>query len=173
LPPTDVTRHHGIPVTTPQRTILDLADTVDERRLARVVHEAEVQRLVTNSELRARRLPPKLRAIVAEGPVRTRSELEEATYDLLRRNGFPHPDTNTTLPGLPLWVEVDFHFPGTPLVLEVDGGRFHNTRWRRQLDARKQAILEAAGYRVIRLTWEQVTAEEAQTVERLRRALAI
>ena len=57
------------------------------------------------------------------------------------------------------------------LVLEVDGGQFHNTRWRRRLDARKQAILEAAGYRVLRLTWEQVTAEEEQTVQRIRQAL--
>jgi predicted transcriptional regulator of viral defense system len=175
LPASDVTRRHGIPVTTPVRTIVDLADTLDERRLARVIHEAEVQRLVTNAELRARldrgRGMPRLRAIVAEGPVRTRSEFEDATYDLLRRNGFPRPDGNTTLSGLPPWLEVDFHLPGTPLVLEVDGAQFHNTRWRRRLDARKQAILEAAGYRVIRLTWEQVTAEEAQTVRRIRQAL--
>jgi very-short-patch-repair endonuclease len=75
------------------------------------------------------------------------------------------------LPGLPDWLEVDFHFAGTPLVLEVDGGQFHTTRWRRRLDARKQAVLEAAGYRVLRLTWEQVTAEEEQTVQRIRQAL--
>jgi predicted transcriptional regulator of viral defense system len=177
LPPADVTRHRGIPVTTPLRTILDLAHTLDERRLARVAHEAEVQGLVTNAELRARldgrSAPAKLRAIVAEGPVRTRSELEDVTYDLLRRTGFPRPEANTKLPGLPDWLEVDFHFPGTALVIEVDGGRFHNTRWRRRLDARKQAVLEAAGYRVLRLTWEQVAAAEAQTVERLRRALAM
>ena len=175
LPPTDVTRHHGIPVTTPARTILDLAEVLEQRRLGRIVHEAEVQRLVTNAELRAR-LDGRpgaatLRAIVDDGPVRTRSEFEEATYDLLRRNGFPRPSTNTSLPGLPTWLEVDFHFPGTSLVIEVDGDQFHGTRWRRRVDARKQAMLEAAGFRVIRLTWEQLTGDEAQTVRRLRRAL--
>lgn len=139
-----------------------------------MVHEAEVQRLVTNAELRARldgrRGAAKLRAIVAEGPVRTRSAFEDATYDLLRRQGVPHPKTNTPLPGLPSALEVDFHFPGTSVVIEADGDQFHGTRWRRRMDARKQAMLEAAGFRVIRLTWEQVTGDEAQTVLRIRRA---
>jgi very-short-patch-repair endonuclease len=177
LPPSDVTHHCGIPVTTPARTVLDLADVLEQRRLGRIVHEAEVQRLVTNAELRARLDgrpgAAELRAIVDEGPVRTRSELEDATYDLLRRHGFPRLDANTTLPGLPPWLEVDFHFPGTSLVIEADGDRFHASRWRRRMDARKQAVLEAAGFRVIRLTWEQVTGDEAQTVRRLRRALEI
>ena len=175
LPPTDVTRHHGIPVTTPARTILDLADVLEQRKLGRIVHEAEVQRLVTNAELRARldgrAGAAKLRAIVDEGPVRTRSEFEEATYDLLRRHDFPQPRTNTPLPGLPEWLEVDFHFPGTSVVVEADGDRFHRTSWRRRTDARKQATLEAAGFRVIRVTWEQVTADEEQTARRLHRAL--
>jgi hypothetical protein len=178
LPPSDVTRHHRIPVTTPARTVLDLAQVLSERKLRRVVHEGEVQRLVSNDELReqlhrsgGRRGEATLRAIVDEGPVRTRSEFEEATYDLLRRHGFPQPLTHTPLPGLPSWLEVDFHFPGTSLVIEADGDQFHGTRWRRRMDARKQATLDAAGFRVIRLTWEQVTGDEAQTVRRLRRAL--
>ncbi|MFL5902795.1 MAG: type IV toxin-antitoxin system AbiEi family antitoxin domain-containing protein [Solirubrobacteraceae bacterium] len=178
LPPFDVTRHHGIPVTTPTRTVLDLAQVLTERNLRRVVHEGEVQRLVSNDELRERvhRSPkrrggPRLRAIVDEGPVRTRSEFEEVTYDLLARNRFPRPKTNTPLPGLPSWLEVDFHFPGTSLVVEADGDQFHGTRWRRRMDARKQALIEAAGFRVIRLTWEQVTGDEAQTVRRVRQAL--
>jgi hypothetical protein len=178
LPPTDVTRHHGIPVTRPARTVLDVAQGLSEPKLRRLVHEGEVQRLVTNDDLRerlhrspGRRGGPRLLAIVDEGPVRTRSEFEEVTYDLLRRNGFPRPETNTPLPGLPSWLEVDFHFPGTSLVIEADGDRFHGTRWRRRTDARKQAMIEAAGFRVIRLTWEQVTGDEAQTVRRLRQAL--
>jgi hypothetical protein len=178
LPPSDVTRHHGIPVTTPARTVLDVAQGLSERKLRRLVHEGEVQRLVSNDDLReqlhrspGRRGSPRLLAIVYEGPVRTRSEFEEVTYDLLRRNGFPRPSTNTPLRGLPSWLEVDFHFAGTSLVIEADGEQFHGTRWRRRTDARKQAMLEAAGFRVIRLTWEQVTGDEAQTVRRLRRAL--
>jgi very-short-patch-repair endonuclease len=65
----------------------------------------------------------------------------------------------------------DSWWSGTHVVVEVDGDRFHSTRFRRRLDARKQALLEAAGYRVLRLTWEQVTADHAQTALRIRRAL--
>jgi hypothetical protein len=168
LPPEDVTRHHGIPVTTPARTLADLARVLPTRQLERAIHEAEVQRLVTHDELKARAA---LYPLVADGPAPTRSDLEDATLALLRRHDFPRPTTNTTLPDLPRWLEVDFHFPNTRLVIEADGGRFHHTRWRQQQDARKQALLEAAGYRVIRVTWEQVTDDEARTVHRLRHAL--
>jgi uncharacterized protein DUF559 len=98
-------------------------------------------------------------------------DLEDATLALLRRHGFPRPQANSGLPGLPAWVEVDFHFPGRHVVVEVDGDRFRGTRWRRRPDARKQALLEAAGYRVLRLTWEQVTADQAQSARRIRLAL--
>jgi predicted transcriptional regulator of viral defense system/very-short-patch-repair endonuclease len=178
LAATNVTRAAGIPVTTPARTVVDLADVLGERALGRLVHEGEVQGIVSNAELReelrrvaGRRGAAALSALVADGPVRTRSDLEDATYELLRRNGFPRPATNVHVPGVPDWVEVDFHFPGTSLVIEADGDQFHGTRWRRRMDARKQALLEAAGYRVIRLTWEQVTVDEAQTARRLWRAL--
>ena len=33
------------------------------------------------------------------------------------------------------------HFPGTHVVVEVDGDRFHSARFRRRLDERKQALL--------------------------------
>jgi Protein of unknown function (DUF559)/AbiEi antitoxin C-terminal domain len=178
LPDRDRARRAGVPVTTPARTLLDLAGVVGERTLARAVHEAEVQGIVTNAELRerlrdvsGRREKGVLDALVQEGPVRTRSDLEDATFALLRRHGFPRPRANDGLPGLPAWVEVDFHFPDTHVVVEVDGDRFHGTRWRRRLDARKQALLEAAGYHVLRLTWEQVTVDPAQTALRIRRAL--
>ena len=174
----DVTRSQGIPITTATRTLLDLAGVLDDRSLARAVHEAEVQGLATNAELRvrlrdsaARRGTPALRELVDDGPRPTRSALEDATLALLQRHGFPRPRTNTRLPGLPDWVEVDFHFAGTGLVVEVDGDRFHSTHWRRRMDARKQALIEDAGYRVIRLTWEQVVHQEQQTVRRLRQAL--
>jgi very-short-patch-repair endonuclease len=70
-------------------------------------------------------------------------------------------------------VEVDVLFAERRVVIEADGGQFHDTAFRRKRDARKQALLEAAGYRVIRLRWEDVAPElEAQTVARLQHAVA-
>ena len=53
--------------------------------------------------------------------------------------------------------EVDFLFADRRLVIEADGARFHDNVLARRDDVDRQAALEAAGYRVIRLTWDQVT----------------
>ncbi len=88
------------------------------------------------------------------------------------RNGFTGFKTNARIPGLPRWIEVDVLFAAHKLVIEVDGDKFHKTRYRRKKDARKQAIVEAAGLRVIRLVPDDVEPEnETQTVARLRHAI--
>jgi very-short-patch-repair endonuclease len=175
LPRSDVVVREGIPVTTPARTLLDLADVLDRRSLERAVHEAEVQRLVTHDRLReqiarspGRRATTVLAAILAEGPAPTRSELEDRALELFKQADLPRPRTNVQVLG----IEVDFLFPAARLIVEVDGDRYHGTAFARRTDAAKQARLEAAGYRVLRLTWEQVTQRPQQTVARLRRALA-
>jgi very-short-patch-repair endonuclease len=138
------------------------------------VHEAEVQRRVGHGRLAAqlaradgRRGAARLAAIVADGPAPTRSELEDRLLDLSSRHRLPRPRTNTRVGAF----EVDFLFPDHRLVVETDGDRYHATRAARRWDATRQARLEAAGYRVLRVTWEQVTAAEAQTADRLRQAL--
>ena len=62
---------------------------------------------------------------------------------------------------------MDFFFPEFRLVVEADGGRYHDTPHRRREDAKKQALLEAHGYRVIRVNWDQVTQKKEQTALRL------
>jgi very-short-patch-repair endonuclease len=168
------TKRNGIPVTTPARTLLDLGDVLPPRKHERAVHEAEVQRLVTIADLETqiakspgRRAATRLQAIIADGPAPTRSDLEDAMLALLKRHGLPRPTTNATIGR----DEIDLHFPGTNLVVELDGWRYHGTRIRHRLDARKQARLEAAGLRVLRADWHQVTVEQAQTAQRVRRAL--
>jgi very-short-patch-repair endonuclease len=176
----DSTHRSGIAVTTPARTLLDLADVVtSDRALRRAVHEAEVQRVVTHRQLRAqlrradgRRGARRLAAIVATGPAPTRSELEDVTLELLRRHGFPRPQTNVRVRTVGQRAEVDFLFADLDLVIEADSARYHDTKPRREADARKQALLESAGYGVIRLDWLQVTHEEQHTVCRLRRVFA-
>ncbi|HUO73357.1 MAG TPA: type IV toxin-antitoxin system AbiEi family antitoxin domain-containing protein [Solirubrobacteraceae bacterium] len=174
------TRRQGIPVTTPAQTLLDLAVAVGPDELfARAVHEAEVQRRVTPALLRAEidRNPRhrgcgRLEGEIADGPKPARSGLEIRVLDVLRRGKYPPFETNARIPGLPRWVEVDFYFPAQRLVIEADGGQFHDTPYRRKRDARKQAILEAAGLRVIRLRWEDTEADTLpQTEARLGHAL--
>ncbi|HUB77054.1 MAG TPA: DUF559 domain-containing protein [Solirubrobacteraceae bacterium] len=178
LDPLDRTREAGIPVTTVPRTLLDLADVVGEDRLRRAVREAFVRRRVDERRLRAavergngRRGARRLAALLADGPTATRSELEDRFLELLRAHGLPRPGVNVRLGGLPRPVEADFLFADARLVVETDGARFHDNRIAREADAMRQAMLEAAGYRVLRVTWRQVTREPQQTARRVRAAL--
>jgi very-short-patch-repair endonuclease len=175
LPAADSTRHRGIPVTTPARTLLDLADVLPDRALERAVHEAEVQRRVNHRQLRAqlerasgRRGAGRLESTIAAGPAPTRSELEDRLLALLESHSLPRPRANARVGAF----EVDFFFPAHGLVVEADGDRYHGTAAARRRDATRQATWEAAGLRVLRVTWEQVTRAETQTAARLRRALA-
>lgn len=176
LPPRDVTHERGIPVTRPARTLLDLAAVLGAEALRRVVHEAEVRRLVNPADLR---VPPntrgghKLRAILAQGPAPTRSELEDRTLDLLAKNDLPRPLVNARVRTHTRTYEVDFLFPRHRLIIEADGRQFHGTRVAKEDDQAKQAALEAAGYAVLRVIWAQVNerAIAPQTVQRIRQAL--
>jgi very-short-patch-repair endonuclease len=172
----DMTRRHRIPVTTAARTALDLIDVFSsDRALERAVHEAEAQRVLSHPQLQkqlarasGRRGAGRLARIVADGPAPTNSPLEDATLELLRRHGFPKPQCQARVLG----YRVDFLFEQYKLIIETDGDQYHGTKFARKTDARKQAKLEAGGYRVARLTWDDVFKLEGQTVRRLRLAAA-
>lgn len=174
----DHTLWEGLPVTSPGRTLIDLAgDGLPERALARAVEQAQVTRLTTGADLRAlvrrsrgRRGVARLRASLdALGePSLTRSEAEGRLLDLVRRAGLPRPRTNVRLHG----YEVDFHWPEHGLVVEVDGYAFHGGRAAFERDRRRDSALAAAGQRVVRLTWRRITAEPDGVTQELRTMLA-
>lgn len=173
LPPEHVTVHRGIPVTTPVRTLLDLAAVLPERRLRRAVRQAQFLGLVTVNALAAalagpgpRRGRAVLARIIATGAAPTRSELEDAVLDLILRGGLEHPDVNVPLVLGGRRVIPDFRWPRQRLVVEADGG-WHDDPLARAADAERQALLEAAGERVIRVTWEQTVSSGRQTLGRL------
>ncbi len=172
----DVRRHHGIPITTPARTLVDLAATFEYRALRRVVREAQ-RRLITVRQLldTLNRLGPrrgvtKLAKILATGHAPTRSELEDAVLDLILAGGLEHPHVNRPLTIDGRRVVPDFRWPDQRLVLEADGAAWHDDRLAREDDAERQALLEASGERVVRVTWAQAVGRRAQTLERLRAA---
>lgn len=180
LPARDRRRVGGISVTAVARTLLDLADVVTPQVLRRALREAYVKRLTSEPQLssvisgaRGRHGAPRLAALISPGLVATRSELEDRVLDLLRSNGLPRPLVNARLAGLPRRVEVDFLFAEARLIVEADGARYHDNRLAREADASRQAMLEAAGYRVLRVTWSQVVREADDTVRRLRAAVGL
>ena len=169
----DVTVLDGCRVTTPLRTLSDLAACLPAHDLARAVEEAQVLRLVTRAQLLAlppgRSSPALRRAVEAQHePSLTRSEAERRLLALVRDARLPRPRTNAPLGR----YEVDFLWPDQRLVVEVDGFAFHSTRAAFERDRLRDAELQAAGYRVIRVTWRQIAYEPQALIARLAAALA-
>jgi very-short-patch-repair endonuclease len=174
--PEEVTSVDGLPVTTPARTLLDLAGSgLRDQRLERIVDRAELLRLVDFAELRAtastgRRGSPSLNAVLsryAVGPVDTRSRLEEIVYELCDEQRLPRPNVNTVIEG-----DVrDFAWPQWRLVVEADSYRWHRSPSALDQDRARDVPLVLAGWRVLRFTWDQVTRRRAWVIRTLRRAL--
>ena len=173
----DQTRLQGIPITCVARTIIDCAAVLGPDQLRRMVREAQARRLVTIGELAEilirlgpRRGSRRLALLISTGPAPTRSELEDAVLDLLLHGGLAHPDVNVPLEIKGRRVVPDFRWPAQRLVVEADGAAWHDRRLAREDDAERQAILEAHGERVLRVTWDQAMRRPAQTLTRLRAA---
>ena len=174
LEPCDVRHHDGIRVTSPARTVVDLASLLDYRLLRRAVRQAQSLRLVSLPELvkAIERLGPRrgvrnLRRILATGPAPTRSELEDVVLDLILRGGLAHPDVNVPLLVDGRRIVPDFRWPEQRLVVEADSRTWHDHRLAREDDAERQALLEAFGDRLLRVTWEQAIGRPTQTLDRI------
>jgi very-short-patch-repair endonuclease len=174
LPVSEVDVLDAIPVTTVARTLLDLAAILPPRRLERALDQAEV---MGHFDLRA------LRAILDAHPghhgggalrralssheigsTLSRSELEERFLALCDAQKIRRPQVNARVAGL----EVDFCFAAARLVVEVDGFRFHRTRAAFERDRERDAILARAGFRVLRFTHRQLTADPGLVADALR-----
>ena len=173
----DVVIHKRLPVTSPARTLLDVAHELAPRPLelafdraltARIMYRSHVLELLTRS--RGHPGYGMLRALVdrESGSTITRSEAEELFLALIRAAKLPAPRVNTRLHGF----EVDFHWPEQQLVVEIDGFRFHSTRRAFEHDHRKDVVLNAAGIAVVRFTREQVKSEPYVVLASVVRALA-
>jgi hypothetical protein len=153
----DLAIKEEIPVTSVARTLLDLAEVVPQRVLARAVEEAErlelfdrraIDRLIVRS--RGRHGLRALKAVLREyrPPPFTRSRVERRFIELCEQAGLPRPAAN-------LWIgehEVDMSWPDSRLVVELDAHLTHGTQAAFERDRRRDAALQLAGYRVLRVT---------------------
>lgn len=172
----EVVLRHGVRVTSPARTLVDLAATTPPAELERLIEEMQIQRLASPSQIleairRGAGRPgiKKLRAAadLLDEPLFTRSEAERRLKALLRSAALPMPRTNVKRAG---W-EVDAVWDRQRLVVEVDGYEYHRTRPKFERDRRKDGRLLLAGYRVLRVTWRQLTREPETVVAIIAAAL--
>ncbi len=98
LTPDQTTRHRGIPITTPARTIIDLARTLEGRALEHALDLADQRSLIDFADLRQRPIPPSLQAVLSlysEGATPTRSEMEERFLALCDDHGIQTAEAST------------------------------------------------------------------------------
>jgi hypothetical protein len=175
LESSDVGEVDAIPVTTVPRTLLDLAGVLDERRLRRAFHQAEVPRLLdvaaveeVLSRATGRRGVVALRRLLDIPAPSTRGELEAAFLDLCQAAEVPMPAVNTRVPVAGRTIEVEFLWPQHGLVVETDGAAVHATRRAFEEDRRRDVALQLSGLRVARFTWRQVTEAPGEVEAALR-----
>jgi len=150
----DLTRHQGILVTRPSRTLRDLRRTGLHELYLRAARRAVDLRLVERPAPTAEEL--------------TRSELERAFLALCRRHRLPLPEVNVRVQG----YEVDFLWRERRLVVETDGFGFHRNRAAFEADRARDARLQALGFRVVRFTYRRVTESPREVAAELGALLA-
>lgn len=168
----DVRALRGLPVTAPALTLVDVAAGKTQRVLRRLADEMVAGKLLIWESLAdtverhpRRRGIAGARSLLAEGPAATRSEAERRLLELVRAADLPRPLVNERIAGF----EVDVHWPEARTIVEVDGFAFHGTRAAFERDRRRDAELQAQGWRVVRLTWRRVVDEPEVVIAQLRR----
>jgi Protein of unknown function (DUF559)/Transcriptional regulator, AbiEi antitoxin len=178
LPADEITALRGLPLTTPARTLLDVAASgLNRTRLELAVDAAERQRLLDFADLHEllARYPgrpgtPSLKAVLAEysDPHDVRSELEALLVELCHARGLPRPSENCSIEGR----ERDFSWPSRRLVVEADSYAWHRSPAALNADRERDVELTLAGWRVLRFTHAQITRRREWVADAILDALS-
>jgi very-short-patch-repair endonuclease len=171
-------RVDGLPCTSAARTVIDLAATLDGEELEHALDAARrlglltlrsFARRVDELAARGRAGSGALRELVAVAGDRPKeSRLEVRVARLLRQAGL-RPEAVQHRVGR---FRLDFAWLARRVAVECDGFEWHGSRLQWKRDRRRIAAIEAAGWRIVHVTWEDVTLRPAETIARIQAALA-
>lgn len=171
----DVTSVGPVPVTTPVRTVLDLASCLSPERLARVADAvvrtddsaaAALERRFQQTRRRGKRGYTALAAVLEEvlgRPLSTESPLEDRTVALIEAQGLPLPVAQHPVTIAGTTVRLDLAWPDLALAVECDGLAHHRDVHAFRWDRRRQNLLVLAGWTILRVTWDDVVARPGPT----------
>jgi hypothetical protein len=178
LTPDDATVRDNIPVTTVARTLVDLSGLLTKTALKYAVEQADRLRLLdvpatyaALERVTGRRNLRKLRRILARygGAPPVRSKQERFFLELVERAGLPTPLVNTRVEG----IEVDIFWPQWRLVVELDGRGYHSDPDSFENDRLRDARLQKAGYRVLRVTYRRLHRQPRSVIADIRSLAAL
>jgi predicted transcriptional regulator of viral defense system len=178
LPPDEVMRQHGIPITTPARTVLDLAASVTAAQLEQALATAESDHRTSRRQLALllarhprRRGTRRLRRLLERytRPALTRSQAERRLLDLIRKAGLPAPEVNFMTER----YELDLYWPEHRFAVEIDSLWTHGSASSFEADRRRDAELAADGLQVVRITDVGIADEPERQIALISLALAL
>lgn len=169
----ETTSHFAVPITTPGRTLIDIAAALPRRAIGRAFREALRLKVLTTRELasalgrhrgrRGTRVLWDLTERYSSLPYgRTRSNAEARALEILHDAQMEAPRVNVRIRG----EEADLVWQDARTIVEIDGRQFHQFR---DEDARKQELWEAAGYVVRRISSDDVYAKPERLIALARR----
>jgi hypothetical protein len=166
LPPGDVTRRWGIPLTTPARTVLDLSTRLPGKAIGALTDELIRTRHMTMSDL-SRRLESgeplarlnraNIGLILHETDLRGGSRpgasvREDWVFDAIARGGLPLPARNVLVDVGGVVRELDLAYLKWKIGVEYDGWGVHGDRTHFHSDRDKVALLQLAGWIILQVT---------------------
>jgi very-short-patch-repair endonuclease len=182
LPASHIRTIDAIPTTSAGRTLFDLAGEIRPERLERALDTSLGRGIVNVTDLRAllddlggrgRRGVGVMRRLLDERTTAPapESELERKLLAILAQSGLPAPGRQMQAGGSDAAGRVDFAYASAGLIIEADGRRHHMSKLDFENDRRRDNTLMAAGWRVLRITWKQVTEQPDEVVRLVRDAL--
>jgi hypothetical protein len=170
----DLRMQNLLRVTSPARTLLDMAGLMPEPALKRRVNEARRAEILALADLAdvierfprhpgARRLRPLLE--VRGGP--TRAEWEDEFPAFCKQYELPEPILSVMVAG----YETDALFPNEKVVVELDSWEFHKDKEAFESDHDRDAERLAAGFVTVRISWERIKFRSAREAARLHQIL--
>jgi very-short-patch-repair endonuclease len=179
LTPADLGRHHGLPITSPARALLDVAATLPDRDMELLLDEAVyVKKLVTLAEIeellgRSAGHPGHGRLARVAARYSPHSQTDSPPEDELRalvvQAGLPEAQTRVAI----LDYRLDFYWPALRLAAEVDAYGTHGSETRFEADRRRDArLLTEAGILVLRFTRAAIRDRPYEVIAQLAQAIA-
>ncbi|MGH2785186.1 MAG: type IV toxin-antitoxin system AbiEi family antitoxin [Actinomycetota bacterium] len=181
----DVTSIEGIPVTTPARTLIDLTSVAPREAVEEALDDALRRGMVSLPHLRrrlaavgrpGRKGVAMMRQLLDERDPSAAvpdSVFERRLLRLLQRGSLPSPALQYGIHDeRGLVGTLDFAYPDVRLAIEADGHRWHSGRIRWDHDRERRNRLTLLGWRVIHVTWTDLTRRPAVTVRLIATALA-
>jgi hypothetical protein len=189
LPAQQTVQRRGLLVTSPPRTFIDIAAHVPYDQLRNALDDALVRGLVRHHQIKALLRDPHTRCrpgsdalrrmlipwdqVMSAGGGRPGSVAEIDVLRFVLDAGIPMPVPQyKVLDGERLLAKLDFAWPKEKVAVEVDGFRYHSSPRARAHDARRDHMMGARGWLIIRITPAGLAEAPQAFLDNLRSYLA-